>query len=193
MKHIMISIRPEWIEKILNGEKTLEIRKSFPKEECIVELYCTKSPLRTGKYVYVNEKRVREKYGVADHWCDYKQDFIIINEGVPSLAFKTYLTKGKVVARWHQRKCDKIEICDPDILLNGKQKSPDYFKKFACLTCEQLMEYIGCGQDNGWAKEWDAGYAWHIDNLEIYEKPKELTDFGLKRPFQSWGYLKDEI
>lgn len=29
---ILISIRPEWVEKILNGEKTIEIRKSCPKE-----------------------------------------------------------------------------------------------------------------------------------------------------------------
>ena len=29
MKHIMISIKPKWVAKILNGEKTIEIRKSF--------------------------------------------------------------------------------------------------------------------------------------------------------------------
>lgn len=175
MKHIMISIRPEWVEKILNGEKTLEIRKSFPKEECIVELYCTKGD-RTLAF--------DEFSGILTGYPKY--------ELLPKER-KTYTPKlnGKIVARWHQKKCDKIEICDPDILLNGEQKSPDYFKKFACLTCEQLMEYIGCGQDNGWEKEWDTGYSWHIDNLEIYDTPKELADFGLKRAPQSWQCLEE--
>lgn len=29
-KAVLISIRPEWCEKILNGEKTVEIRKKSP-------------------------------------------------------------------------------------------------------------------------------------------------------------------
>lgn len=32
-KAVLISIRPEWAEKILNGEKTLEVRKNRPKLE----------------------------------------------------------------------------------------------------------------------------------------------------------------
>lgn len=28
----MISIKPQWVAKILNGEKTIEIRKKFPKD-----------------------------------------------------------------------------------------------------------------------------------------------------------------
>ena len=32
MKSVLISIRPKWTEKIANGEKTIEVRKSAPKE-----------------------------------------------------------------------------------------------------------------------------------------------------------------
>lgn len=32
MKSVLISIRPEWVEKIASGEKTIEVRKSAPKE-----------------------------------------------------------------------------------------------------------------------------------------------------------------
>ena len=32
MKSVMLSIQPKWVEKIANGEKTIEIRKSAPKE-----------------------------------------------------------------------------------------------------------------------------------------------------------------
>ena len=30
MKKILISIRPKWVEKIVNGEKTIEVRKFAP-------------------------------------------------------------------------------------------------------------------------------------------------------------------
>ena len=30
-KAVMISIRPKWCEKIINGEKTIEVRKTRPK------------------------------------------------------------------------------------------------------------------------------------------------------------------
>lgn len=44
MKQILISIKPKWVAKILRGEKTLEIRKTAPKElPCEVYIYCTKS------------------------------------------------------------------------------------------------------------------------------------------------------
>ena len=51
-------------------------------------------------------------------------------------------------------------------------------------------------------------YAWHIDNLKIYDKPKELSEFSttlhrmkgkqtrytshlLQRPPQSWCYIQE--
>ena len=42
-KAVLISIHPEWVRKILNGSKTVEIRKTAPK--CGVPfkcyIYCT--------------------------------------------------------------------------------------------------------------------------------------------------------
>lgn len=45
MKSILISIRPEWTAKILNGEKTIEVRKTAPKCDLPIEvyIYCTKT------------------------------------------------------------------------------------------------------------------------------------------------------
>lgn len=43
MKNILLSIKPKYVEMILNGEKTIEIRKSCPKETPFkVYVYCTK-------------------------------------------------------------------------------------------------------------------------------------------------------
>ena len=42
-KAVMISIRPKWCEKIVNGEKTIEVRKTRPKLETPFRcyIYCT--------------------------------------------------------------------------------------------------------------------------------------------------------
>lgn len=45
MKSVLISIRPEWCEKILTGEKTVEVRKTWPNLEAPFKcyVYCTNS------------------------------------------------------------------------------------------------------------------------------------------------------
>lgn len=42
-KAVLISIRPEWCEKIINGEKTIEVRKTRPKLQTPYKcyIYCT--------------------------------------------------------------------------------------------------------------------------------------------------------
>jgi predicted transcriptional regulator len=45
MKSVLISIQPYWVEKIASGEKTIEVRKNFPKDKDwnrIVKIYCSK-------------------------------------------------------------------------------------------------------------------------------------------------------
>ena len=45
MKAILISIRPRFVADILNGKKTIEIRKTMPKCDLPIDvyIYCTKS------------------------------------------------------------------------------------------------------------------------------------------------------
>lgn len=51
-KVVLISIRPEWVEKILSGEKTLEVRKDRPKLETPFKcyIYCTNSGVAMGMW-----------------------------------------------------------------------------------------------------------------------------------------------
>ena len=155
MKAIMISIKPEWVCKILNGEKTIEIRKTKPSCElpCKVYIYCTKL-----KKSFIDNKNYNlyktEKNGEVTKF------------------------NGKVVAEFTLNKVDTIEICDPCVLRNGEQQDWHWFKSNACLDSEQIMSYIGYGNDHdGWGNEYAKGYAWHIDDLKIYDKPKELSEF----------------
>ena len=61
MKAVLISIRPEWCERIINGQKTIEVRKTRPKLETTFKcyIYCTKNTKMqfwTGpRYSYVDD------------------------------------------------------------------------------------------------------------------------------------------
>ena len=65
MKSVLISIRPKWCEKIVNGEKTIEVRKSAPKEVPFkAYIYETKGATETpwvdedGHYIYKGKGQV---------------------------------------------------------------------------------------------------------------------------------------
>ena len=68
MNAILMSIRPKWVAKILNGEKTIEIRKKFPKDYVgWVYIYCTKDK----KYAnLINRGGFLTGMVVARFWCD---------------------------------------------------------------------------------------------------------------------------
>ena len=91
MKAIMISIKPEYVAKILNGEKTLEIRKTMPKCELPIEvyIYCTK-----GKDKFYIKNRTY-KIIIAGHKCEVTEEMLI---------------NGKVVAKFTLNKVEKLHI-----------------------------------------------------------------------------------
>ena len=43
MKAVLISIRPEWCKKIINGQKTIEVRKTRPKMDTPFKCYIYRS------------------------------------------------------------------------------------------------------------------------------------------------------
>ena len=142
MKSIMLSIKPKWVAKILNGEKTIEIRKSIPKCDLPIDvyIYCTKD----------------RKYAN------------LINRG-------GFLT-GMVVAKFTLDNWEKWEI--------HPEKEPDEedkeILKLSCLSVNETTKYA-------------AGkpiYGWYIDNLVIFDKPKEISEF--KKCYRSKGYPQNQ-
>lgn len=74
------------------------------------------------------------------------------------------LWNGKVIGEFI---CDSID--EFIVFENGMVQYWNYHDlKKSCLTYEQIAEYIGNGKK---------GYAWHISDLKIYDKPKELREF----------------
>jgi predicted transcriptional regulator len=161
MKTIVLSVQPKWLEKILNGEKTVEIRKTYPKidEDVKVLLYCTKGKpyLRTG--IYHNERFVELVKGWK-YWDAVNG--LIVGEFTLKTAYLV-LNQGS-----------QFYIHDDDKYLVNK------IARESCLDYKDMKDY---------AKDKDV-YAWKIDNLKIYDNPKTLQDYGLTRAPQSWCYVK---
>lgn len=128
-KAVMLSIRPKWCEKIANGEKTIEVRKTRPKMNTPFKcyIYCT-----LPKYPH--------------------EDFIATDYPGPQ-----FYGGGKVIGEFT---CDQIYELAP---LNH---APDDVEKQACLTREEIVNYLK-----------GTGYGWHISDLRIYDAPKELIEF----------------
>lgn len=57
-------------------------------------------------------------------------------------------------------------VCDNIVELAPINRAPDNLEDLACLTREQIVEYIK-----------GRGYGWHISDLVIYDKPRELSEF----------------
>ena len=77
MKSILISIRPQWCEKITSGEKTIEVRKSAPKEVPFkAYIYETKGATETpwvdedGHYIYKGKGQV-----IGEFICNEVEEF----------------------------------------------------------------------------------------------------------------------
>lgn len=149
MKTIIMSIRPQWVAKILNGEKTIEIRKKFPKDYV------------GWVYIYVTKDRkqclVRNNINKTYHLDTCYWD-----------EFESHLN-GKVVARFW---CDKVEeIENKPFTRYGypRTKTLDSYNlaKYSCVDNCDIKEYLAGGN----------GTAIHITKLEIFDEPKELSEF----------------
>lgn len=160
---ILISIQPNWIEKIAQLIKTIEVRKTCPalKPPFKCRIYCTQD-----QYKHLYDLR------------PYSNGDIVLSVTIHneySLVPNNYLN-GKVVGEFI---CDKITRynCDKDF--------DEYFVagyvgaymplKEMCLTNKDLMEY-GRGKPL---------YGWHISNLIIYNTPMELSSFYKRLRYDS--------
>ena len=146
MKAIMMSIRPQHVANILNGIKTLEIRKRFPKNYV--------------GWVYIYVTHGRQLLDLRKQ--DTKDNYRLTAQSKSNNVRWSYppLLNGKVVAIFW---CDDVEKFDR-IVIDFER---EYIKQNACISQLELDNYI---KDN-------IGYAIHITDLEIFNKPKEISEF----------------
>lgn len=162
---VLLSVRPKWCELIASGKKTVEIRKTRPKIETPFKcyIYCTKPKMIT-KYVFKPED-------YPEYMRPEKPVFCKVPDG-SSPYCSVVNGNGKVIGEFV---CDviftmSITYSDPTSRISLKEFP------YTCLTDRQIIDYLGNGNQ---------GYGWHISNLVIYDKPKELNEFYLKKKCHS--------
>lgn len=172
-KSILISIQPKYVEKILNGEKTIEIRKTMPKCELPIDvyIYCTKA-----RKPQQDKDCVREDYLTVPHpW--FKQHSHIKQQYVLGANYGECLN-GKVVTKFTLKNVEQFYIFTEGLIQYWNACNLGK----SCIPYDGLVNYIGKGKN---------GYAWNIDNLEIFDIPKDLNEFLVKAP-ESWCYVRKE-
>lgn len=154
MKSVLISIQPKWCELIASGKKTVEVRKTRPKLETPfkVYIYCTKN---------------KEKLIEVIHDGDDMGDFI--HRGKPNF-IKTYTKDWSVYGAFKGGKVIGEFVCDRIVQFENSlfdEVLPETVAR-SCVPMYDLLVYLG---------KQDFGYGWHISNLVIYDKPRELSEF----------------
>lgn len=95
---VLISIRPEWCEKIADGEKTIEVRKTRPKLETPFRCYI----YRTKGIVphIINGKWVKIEVGgtvVGEFVCDKIYELAPLNHAPDDVEQMACLTREEIV------------------------------------------------------------------------------------------------
>lgn len=154
MKAVMLSIRPEWCQKIISGEKTVELRKSFPAADKVKTpfkcyIYCTQGAGANTLNIPIRFERIRDDY---------------VNSGSMQ-SLNCPIGNGKVIGEFV---CDAIywAVSHPATFAGH----PCFHRaaiESACMTMAQAQDY----------SKGKNVYGWHISDLVIYDKPKELSEF----------------
>lgn len=120
-----MSVKPKWVEKILKGEKTIEIRKTKPNCELptLCYIYCTKDRNET-LFVSTTDQektflRQTKKYGF----------------GVLYDPEEFYVGNGHIVAKFTVNKVEKMtnDLCEK-----------------ACIERGELLKYLGDKDGYAW-------------------------------------------
>ena len=186
-KAVLISIRPEWCKLIVDGKKTVEVRKSRPKLETPfkVYIYCTAG---TGKNTF-NVPVSYEK--ISRHYV----------ETGSMKCLNCHIGNCKVIGEFI---CDRIYQYSTAECIEGVDITTEEITRMSCLTHEELVRYENGEEPKDFCLYLMGLYCWHISNLVIYDKPKELSEFtglrntkfglepvSLVRPPQSWCYVEE--
>lgn len=183
MISIVISIRPEWACKILNGEKKIEVRKGLALYNALKKAEERGEEVQFLMYVTKAKPYLAEIYDYDHDATCSETIFAIAGQGISESEIENEYGElnGKVVARfkakaeviyyqWHARK-----NCIESGYHTATMSNTELLKR-ACLWSHHLEKYFGKTKvdidvDNA------IGTALHIEDLEIFDKPKELGEF----------------
>ena len=182
MKAVLLSIRPNWCKKILDGEKTVEVRRTCPVHG---------TPFKA--YIYCTRTASKEFILDDDNWDVSAKK----HGGWPGKRGRVIgeFTCKKITGLTHVGETGSWESASLYVMAPGLYYKPaDELLEAACMSKETAEKYLK-GRD---------GCGWHISDLKIYDQPRELraftglqsTRFGMRpveitRPPQSWCYVAE--
>ena len=168
MKSVLISIRPQWVEKIASGQKTIEVRKTAPQEvpfKCYI--YETK-----GQYVkFTHGAHTKYGYGrgkvIGEFICNNASELDYVYYWNNGYEFATCLTyrqvadygKGKILYGWHIS----------DLKIYGSPKELSEFSR----PCSY------------------SGLCFSCKRTSFKKDGNLLCNTKITRPPQSWMYVED--
>lgn len=179
-KAVLISIRPKWVEKIANGEKTIEVRKTRPKLE---------TPFKA--YIYCTMPDAKDPHNILElHGADGK----------------IRKANGKVIGEFTCDQTFPINVFDNGSIQNWLFEHMER----SCLTYEELADYIGNGKTGyGWhisdlliydhpreltEFRWSCPNDLYCEACAMYSNNNGICNNGalpLRRPPQSWCYVEE--
>jgi len=157
---VIASVKGRWCLKIFDLLKLFELRKTIPN---------LPAPFRV--LVYCSQAQSKEDKCFFDIWGSRRNPKI----GLSNIA-GMMPANGKVIGEFV---CDGIEKAVGITRLNYAIPHSDILKA-ACVPDEEAIKYAAGS----------TVWAWHIKDAQLYDRPKNLSDFGLTRAPQSWQYLK---
>lgn len=182
-KAVMLSIRPKWCEKIANGEKTIEVRKTRPK---------LKTPFKC--YIYCTLPKYPH------------EDFIATNYPRPQ-----FYGGGKVVGEFTCDLIYELETRSPggSYYVKGQgQPTTNDVARQSCLTLKDMHKYLQSEVGYGWhisglliydqPRELTAfrracKNSWYCESCAMYWENNGTCgneSLQIRRPPQSWCYVE---
>lgn len=178
MKAVILSLRPQWCEKIFNGEKTIEVRKTYPKLDRPFIVYVYQTKHKGGKKI-VSEV-LNSVYGggkvIGSFVCDRIREIIPLG-----------LRGFKLGAEWLKEMCLSKEQLDEygglKTLYSWHITEPKLFDKPREL-CEF---YAPCRKGKETADESCKGCSYAFKGVSTGEI---ICDNAITRPPQSFCYIE---
>ena len=161
-KAVMLSIRPKWVEKIANGEKTIEVRKTRPKINTPFKayIYCTLQGCNEffrvdlgGDVAKWNRGKWADRKGkvIGEFTCDRIYELAPLNHAPDDVEKQACLTREEIVNYlkgtgygWH---IVNLKIYDtPRELSEFRRACPN---SWYCESCAMHRENNGtCGNES---------------------------------------------
>lgn len=141
--------------------------------------------LASGKQKFEPRKTIPEDFtGWVYVYVTQAEPFIVLTSNKDASYHgkvdEEFICNGRVACRfWYGKPAIKVEYLDE----LEKYVMPTDVEALTLRTFDSLDNYF----------DKKTGGLWPVEKLEIFDIPIELEDFGLQKPFISWGYVTDII